>query len=145
MRLCSPAPASYDPLSVFTPSAVKEKLRYTVMLCARGDGDSMRGRIASTAHGLRAVKLRPVEKHNGGMNPIAYEYLQANYVASGYPAGGISFGIRPSSRFDTQEGELWMWEDVGRRPDSSPLNRPPRVSLCWTTSGSTKMRPSRRG
>ena len=53
--------------------------------------------------------------------------MPANRVANGYPADGISLGIQPSSRFDTQEGELWMREDFGCRPDSSPSSQPESV------------------
>ncbi|CAM9435524.1 unnamed protein product [Laminaria digitata] len=125
--LILPVPRLSHPTSVLTARAGKQKARYTVMLCARGDGDSVRSRITYRGSRFEGGETATGRQKKPGKNTIAYEQLPTNRVANGYPASGIGLGMQPSSRFDTQEGELWTREDFGRRPDSSPFNQPQSV------------------
>lgn len=97
------------------------------MLCARGDGGSVRSRITYKGSRFEGGETPTGRQKKPAKDTIAHEQLPANRVANGYPADGISLGIQPSSRFDTQEGELWAREDFGRRLDSSPSSQPESV------------------
>lgn len=97
------------------------------MLCARGNGDSLRSRITYKGPRFEGGETPTGRQKKPGKDTIAHEQLPANRVANGYPADGIGLGIQPSSRFDTQESELWLREDFGCRPGSSPSIQPESV------------------
>ncbi|CAN0310897.1 unnamed protein product, partial [Pylaiella littoralis] len=87
-----------------TTGGETEKLRYTVVLAVRGDGQKVRPRII--------YKGNPFV---GGTNNF------------GYPAGGISLGVQKSSWCDGTQSDEWVTQDFMRRPGSTSRDQRPSV------------------
>ncbi|CAN0409150.1 unnamed protein product, partial [Pylaiella littoralis] len=87
-----------------TTGGEAEKLRCTVVLTVRGDGQKVRPRIiykGSPFVGADELRL--------------------------YPAGGISLGVQKSSWCDGVQSDEWVTQDFMRRPGSTPRDQRPSV------------------
>ncbi|CAN0414539.1 unnamed protein product, partial [Pylaiella littoralis] len=78
-----------------------EKLRYTVVLTVRGDGQKVLPRIIYKGTPFR--------------------------TSFGYPPAGISLGVQKSSWCDGTQSDDWVTQDFMRRPGSSPRDQRPSV------------------
>ncbi|CAN0173414.1 unnamed protein product, partial [Pylaiella littoralis] len=87
-----------------TTGGETEKLRYTVVLAVRGDGQKVRPRIIYKGNSFV-----------GGTNNF------------GYPAGGISLGVQKSSWCDGTQSDEWVTQDFMRRPGSTSRDQRPSV------------------
>ncbi|CAM9303213.1 unnamed protein product, partial [Hapterophycus canaliculatus] len=87
-------------------TAGKEKLRYTVVLAVRGDGQKVKPRII----------------YKG--SPLSYHHLPANRTKYGYPPAGIGLGVQKSSWCDARQTDIWLTEEFMRRPDATGFSQP---------------------
>ncbi|CAN0354263.1 unnamed protein product [Pylaiella littoralis] len=100
-----------------TTGGETEKLRYTVVLAVRGDGQKVRPRIIYKGNPFR--------------------------TSFGYPAGGISLGVQKSSWCDGTQSDEWVTQDFMRRPGSTSRDQRPSVLVlddfrCHREEGSKR-------
>ena len=113
----------------FTPiyALGKEKLRYTVVLTVRGDGQKVRPRIIYKGTPFVQGTNKSGTAKKPGKNSISYEHLPEKRTSFGYPAGGISLGVQKSSWCDGVQSDGWVTQDFMRRPGSTLRDQRPRV------------------
>ncbi|CAN0392809.1 unnamed protein product, partial [Pylaiella littoralis] len=76
----------------------KEKLRYTVVLSVRGDGETVKPRI-----------------------------IYKGTPFFDYPAGGVGLGVHKASWCDTTQTDAWLTEEFMRLPGASGFSQPASI------------------
>ncbi|CAN0151672.1 unnamed protein product, partial [Pylaiella littoralis] len=105
----------------------KEKLRYTVVLAVRGDGQKVRPRIIYKGNPFVGGTNKSGSAKKPGKNSLSYEHLPDKRTSFGYPAGGISLGVQKSSWCDGTQSDEWVTQDFMRRPGSTSRDQRPSV------------------
>lgn len=102
----------------------KEKLRYTVVLAVRGDGQKVKPRIIYKGSPFIPGKTRSGKPTKPATSSLSYHHLPANRTKYGYPAAGIGLGVQKSSWCDARQTDIWLTEEFMRRPDASGFSQP---------------------
>ncbi|CAN0267204.1 unnamed protein product [Pylaiella littoralis] len=105
----------------------KEKLRYTVVLSVRGDGEKVKPRIIYKGTPFVSKKTKKGASTKPGKNTLTYQHMPANRTQFDYPAGGVGLGVQKASWCDTTQTDAWLTEEFMRRPGASGFSQPASI------------------